>query len=127
MRWYHYSQNNSGGSFVQNDSVGEDVFIEAKSAKHANFEAEQKGLYFDGDGDCPCCGNRWHEAWRDADVIEFPATVPSGWRNDDPATECNNIEEYAQAHINRWGLEQDAQAVIHYDDGRKVIVKKQAR
>ena len=65
--FYHYSQNNSGGSFDFDISSGitHHVVIEANSADEANTRAESIGLYFDGGGDCPCCGNRWSSAWSD--------------------------------------------------------------
>lgn len=62
-KFYHYSQNNSGGSFAHDPAAGIShfVIIQAFSAAHANERAESIGLYFDGDGDCPCCGERWSE------------------------------------------------------------------
>ncbi len=69
-RFFHYSQNNSGGSFDFNRERGltHHVVVEAFSAAHANERAESIGLYFDGAGDCPCCGDRWYEAWGDGDA-----------------------------------------------------------
>jgi hypothetical protein len=63
VKFYHYSQNNSGGSFVFNRERGitHHVVIEAANYKSANAKAEEIGLYFDGRGDCECCGNRWSE------------------------------------------------------------------
>lgn len=58
MKWFSFSQNNSGGSF---DGPRE-VMVEASSASQANNIAESYGVYFEGcnDGiDCPCCGDRW--------------------------------------------------------------------
>lgn len=66
MKWFEYRQNNSGGSFVQNDSVGIHVFIEAESAAWANQKALTVGIYFDGcstGADCSCCGDRWNQAY----------------------------------------------------------------
>ncbi len=65
--FYHFSQNNSGGSFTFDAKRGitHHVIIEAKDDAHANERAESIGLYFDGcdDGpDCPCCGDRWYRA-----------------------------------------------------------------
>jgi hypothetical protein len=59
--FYHFCQNNSGGSFRYNDALGitEHVVIEANSADEANEKAEQIDLYFDGclfGDDCSCCG-----------------------------------------------------------------------
>ena len=70
-KFYHYSQNNSGGSFIVNERVGNDVVIEARDVDHANTIAESIGIYFDGAGDCPCCGNRWSEA-NESDGELFP-------------------------------------------------------
>ena len=63
--FYHYSQNNSGGSFDfdRENGITHHVVIEAESASLADRRAESIGLYFDGEGDCPCCGDRWHEAY----------------------------------------------------------------
>ena len=75
LRWYTYSQNNSGGSFVLNESVGHYVFVEAPTAEEANRIAEDNGLYFDGcrDGrDCSCCGDRWYPQWREDSGYDYP-------------------------------------------------------
>ena len=60
--FYTFDQNNSGGSFVRNNRLAEYVIIEADSAKEANSRAEDIGIYFGGEDDCPCCGDRWYEA-----------------------------------------------------------------
>jgi hypothetical protein len=64
-KFYHFSQNNSGGSFVLDEVSGitHHVIIEACSVDDANKRAEAIGLYFNGWGDCNCCGNRWSEQW----------------------------------------------------------------
>ena len=57
--YYHYRQNNSGGSFIVNSDVTVNVIIEADSADDANEKAKDIGIYFNGvdEGiDCPCCG-----------------------------------------------------------------------
>ena len=63
--FYHYSQNNSGGSFDfdREKGITHHVVIEAENASLADRRAESIGLYFDGEGDCPCCGDRWCEAY----------------------------------------------------------------
>lgn len=66
--FFHFSQNNSGGVF--DDKVGRYVIIEANSAEQANVIAKTKGIYFGGVSkgeDCPCCGDRWTEAYGDGD------------------------------------------------------------
>ena len=73
MGWYTFMQNNSGGSFVTDEQAGiaVNVIVEASSTEVANARAEAIGLYFDGDGDCPCCGNRWYEASK-YDEVDSP-------------------------------------------------------
>lgn len=59
--FYQFTQNNSGGYFHEDPSkgIGRYIIIEAESEDDAIIRAESIGLYFDGSGDCPCCGNRW--------------------------------------------------------------------
>ena len=70
QKWFHFCQNNSGGSFDIDDErgIGPQVWIEADDADHANYRAGRLGIYFDGVSkgrDCSCCGDRWYEAWSD--------------------------------------------------------------
>lgn len=61
--FFHFNQNNSGGSFVKDDSVTTDVIIEADSVDDACDKAEAIGIYFNGcdtGSDCSCCGDRWY-------------------------------------------------------------------
>lgn len=73
-RWFTFDQNNSGGNFVYDEQAGisTKVLIEAHSAAEANRIAQQIGLYFDGDGDCSCCGDRWYSKWTDDEGDEEP-------------------------------------------------------
>ena len=68
--FYHYSQKNSFGVFdrYSDKGIGTDVIIEAYSAHDANKKGKKIGIYFDGVEkgiDCPCCGDRWYEAYDD--------------------------------------------------------------
>ena len=64
LKWYHFRQNNSGGYFIENEIVGEDVFIQAHSAKEAVHIADK---LFEGYSEyCDCCGERWY-TWLDED------------------------------------------------------------
>jgi len=67
--FYTYNQNNSGGFFHVDESVGQYVIIEADSSDQANDLAKSKaGIYFEGcdDGtDCSCCGDRWSRNYSD--------------------------------------------------------------
>ena len=58
MKFYTWRQNNSGGSFEPPAAF---VSIQATSLRDARKRAKALGLYFDGEGDCPTCGDRWHE------------------------------------------------------------------
>lgn len=76
--WYKFDQNNSGGRFHSDDyvGIGPVVWIEADSANVANARAEDLGIYFNGTQnyrDCPCCGSRWHEIWKDDGEETIPA------------------------------------------------------
>lgn len=72
--FYEFNQNNSGGGFDYDDNAGisEYVIVEATSADEAISIAKDIGLYFDGDGDCSCCGNRWSDYMSDRDGTDIP-------------------------------------------------------
>lgn len=57
LKWFSYRQNNSGGYYIQNDVVSQNIFIQAESAAEANKIAlritEDFGEF------CDCCGERW--------------------------------------------------------------------
>ena len=74
LKWYEYTQNNSGGSFDSDDKVCHRVFIQAESDFESLVKAEDIGIYLDGcdDGlDCPCCGDRWYEATETIFPLEY--------------------------------------------------------
>lgn len=56
LKWYCFRQNNSGGSFIVNDSLGHYLFVQERSAEAANQYAER---VCDDSDYCPCCGPRW--------------------------------------------------------------------
>lgn len=64
MPFFHFPQNNSGGSFT---GPAHHVIVEASSGAEANVRAQDEfDIYFDGcrsGMDCPCCGDRWHPIW----------------------------------------------------------------
>jgi hypothetical protein len=65
MKYFHFSQNNSGGHFCfyEPEGITHHVVIQAKDADDANNRAVGIGLYFDGcenGQDCECCGDRWY-------------------------------------------------------------------
>lgn len=66
LKFYEFSQNNSGGSFVVDDKVCHRLFVEAESEDEANSIAENLGCYWNGvdeGSDCPCCGDRWYSGY----------------------------------------------------------------
>ena len=75
MAFYVFSQNNSGGSFINPAIV---VVVEAQSAAEANSKAEKIGVYFNSERDCPCCGSRWDaiDEWSEA-FSTFPDVIDS--------------------------------------------------
>jgi hypothetical protein len=109
--FYHYSQNNTGGSFDIDSEKGisANVIIEARSAAEADRIAEGLGLYFDGEGDCSCCGTRWtaqEDAWTDNGTLE-------------PSLYGVNVDAYYD-NPDGWGFTYYYQhdAYVHYLDGR---------
>lgn len=71
-KFWTYMQNNSGGYFHVNEDVSQFVIIEAPDVKRANAIAQTVGIYFDGHGDCSCCGNRWSEEWDEEEGKDVP-------------------------------------------------------
>jgi hypothetical protein len=62
-KFYEFSQNNSGGSFVTDSNLCHILIIEASSSEEASNIAEDLGCYWNGveeGSDCPCCGDRWY-------------------------------------------------------------------
>lgn len=101
-KFYGFSQNNSGGSFIINDYVCEYVIIEAFSSDHANERAENVGIYFNGcdtGDDCPCCGDRWNSLWGDDEGYDVPSLYGEPVEN-----------MYASYYRNS--------CIVHYLDGR---------
>lgn len=106
--FYTFKQNNSYGSFEMNNKVTVFVIIEAQSATVANALAEDIGIYFDGEDDCPCCGDRWHEAY--------------GEGNDDPTLRGDTpLYYYNEKYSVDWVEDANqAYCYVYYLDGRKV-------
>lgn len=68
MPFYHFRQNNTGGSFDYDRDLGitVNVVIEGDDADDITERAAKIGLYWDGcqyEKDCPCCGDRWSRPW----------------------------------------------------------------
>jgi hypothetical protein len=107
-KFYTYSQNNSGGSFDQNENIAEYVIIEATSAADADRRAEEVGIYFNGcatGSDCSCCGDRWNEAYGEGDTSPSIYGSPVG-------------DEY----VSKYGFSLRNSIIIHYYDGTKKTI-----
>lgn len=112
-KFYRYRQNNSGGSFTVDllAGIGHLVYVEAVDAEHADARAHKIGLYFDGGGDCSCCGDRWESV--------------AGWRD----TGTAQPEEYGET-LDQWLRGRhywDDVAVVHHLNGHKSIYTKSPR
>jgi hypothetical protein len=105
-KFYHFSQNNSGGSFTFDEAAGitHNVIVEATDYQHANMLAERIGLYFDGDGDCPCCGDRWYSQSSYSDGYDVPSIY-----GEPVSTGVNTVA---------W-MPLGKETVVHYLGGRK--------
>lgn len=108
--FYHYSQNNSGGSFDFNKEEGitHHVVIEADNAHDADSIAENIGLYFDGcaEGmDCECCGDRWCSAYGKGDDVPKVYDHILG-------------ENFKEKWVSKW-MEDGYECVVHFKDGTK--------
>ncbi|MGW1268168.1 DUF7296 family protein [Streptomyces sp. NPDC002491] len=104
--FFEFNQNNSGGGFDfdAERGISHYVIVEADDAEHANYRAERIGLYFDGEGDCPCCGNRWSAQWSS----DSGNAVPSIY--DEP------VQDYDFSY--RWMCGDRPEAYVHFADGR---------
>lgn len=104
MKFFDFRQNNSGGTFHFDEKKGitHFVIIEAAHAEDAVSKAEAIGLYFNGHGDCECCGERWSD---DVDAADEPMLYGEPAR-DYPATGTT------------W-MPKGKEIVVHYADGRK--------
>ena len=120
-KFYTFRQNNSFGRFDYDAGRGisVNVIVEADSVDDANSRAERIGLYFDGAGDCTCCGNRWSAQYE--------------WQGKDDSTEKPEIysqevtPDEAMAEKDKFGFTNskwqdkgEYEGYIHYKDGRVV-------
>ena len=111
MKFFTFMQNNSGGSFVFDEKAGitHVVIVEARDARMANALAQSIGLYFNGEGDCNCCGDRWSELW---------GSETEG--SDEPTVYGHSIIEWAtDRYFLKW-MEEKPEVFVHHLDGRIV-------
>lgn len=113
-KFYHFSQNNSGGhfDFDKEKGITHHIIIEAGSCKEANEIAVTKlDLYWDGavngGPDCPCCGDRWYP------VDEWGASKKPELYGE-PVKKIMDEEN----RIHRW-MEPGEEVVVHYLNGKR--------
>lgn len=110
MKFFHFSQNNSGGSFDYSEDFGitAHVIVEAKDAADANTTAVVKGLYFDGcanGNDCSCCGDRWSRQYQDDEGTDAPMVYEKP------------VGEY-ESFLGRGWMKEGREIAVHFADGR---------
>jgi hypothetical protein len=105
--FFAFRQNDSGGWFQREPDIDHTVVIEAYDRDDAVRRAESLGLYFDGYGDCECCGPRWDEPGNDGDE------QPVVWG--DPVQNLSAEQKNPDADTYPWN-----QVVVHYLDGRRL-------
>jgi len=70
LKWFNFSQNNSGGEFIRNDVVCEEVFFQASHAEEAIQRAQE--VFAPYSDYCECCGERWSYWVSDSDGTDEP-------------------------------------------------------
>jgi hypothetical protein len=100
-KFYTFNQNNSGGGFTEDffAGIGRFVIVEAIDADHAVQRAKQIGLYFDGRGDCSCCGHRWSEPWDDDEGTPEPTIWDEPVERAVEDYRCGDDERVAFVHL----------------------------
>ena len=91
LKWYEFTQNNSGGYFEVDENVCHRMLIEASSFDEALEKAESLRCYWNGVSvgiDCPCCGDRQSHYWEE--------TINLSNYDED-------IRVYAQDKADKWG------------------------
>lgn len=112
MPYFEYVQNNSGGNFSFSEwEHTQIVIIEAVDGEHADERAKSFGLYFDGYGDCPCCGDRWYAAGFDpgddvpshygdpvAEVFDVSPRWHNNWMGNNPDAYVHHLSGLIEAY-----------------------------
>ena len=82
MKFFGYSQNNSGGYY----DGPLYVIVQAKDSDHADsLVTLNTDVYFNGcstGSDCSCCGDRWNRCWGDGDDLPSDVYTGSGYGAD---------------------------------------------
>lgn len=74
--FYNFSQNNSGGYFINDDKNGvcEEIIIEAENVENALKRLSEIGKKVQNFYSyCSCCGERWSDWLDESDGKKFPS------------------------------------------------------
>lgn len=105
VRYYDFSQNNSGGRWKVSEDYAENTIIAARCVREANDRAEELGIYFDGctkELDCDCCGDRWCSQWTESEDVE-------------PLIYGKQPKDY----LIEDGFSLRSKVIVHHGDGRR--------
>lgn len=106
LKYFDFDQNNSGGTFDfdADKGISTKVIIQARDAEEANYLATRIGLYFDGYGDCSCCGDRWYRAY--------------GEGTEQPAIHGGSIQDWMTGpYFTKWMAPDRPEVFVHRYDG----------
>lgn len=100
LKWFHFSQNNSGGYFIENNEVGSEVYIQAVDAKTAIKKAEH--VFEEHSEYCDCCGERWSYYVDDDDGYLVPTRYGKPMEESDRWFGKTAILHHADGKVERY-------------------------
>lgn len=100
--FYTYTQNNSGGYFIQNEDVDEYVIIEGDTRQ--DIQTKSNKIFENYREYCHCCGERWDSH---IDYEELDS---------EPMIYGDPVHEYSD------GFSSESKAIIYYKGGTKEVI-----
>lgn len=95
MKFYEFTQNNSGGYFDVDENVSHRVIIEAETEEEA--EEKFRPMIENQSGSCECCGERW---WVSAEEVELERYKTDGYS----ATFYTHYKDYKERWKKLFGM-----------------------
>jgi hypothetical protein len=108
MKYYEFTQNNSGGRFYTDDKLCHRLIIQAIDENEAISKAESLGCYWNGVSkgyDCDCCGDRWYRCSRELNIEKYNE---SGY----PITEYSTNIEAVREKYNGFSFTKEPEVII---------------